>query len=77
MLPAALRTCDSTGVLVVGAVAYTIRNVAALGIGALSLATNGMATYQDCEHGFSVNCGTDAAGDALSVADFGLDFWPV
>jgi hypothetical protein len=47
--------------------------VDALGIGALSLATNGIETYQDCEHGFTTNCGIDAAGDALSLADFGLD----
>ena len=45
------------------------------GIGALSLATNGIATYQDCDNGreLTVNCGVDAAGDALSLADFGLD----
>ena len=59
----------------VGAVARTIRDVAALGIGALSLATNVIATWHDCDNGreFTVNCGVDAAGDDLSVADFGLD----
>jgi hypothetical protein len=58
-----------------GAIACTICDVAALGIGTLSLATNGVETWQDCENGheLTVNCGVDAAGDALSVADFGLD----
>jgi hypothetical protein len=61
--------------LVVGAIACTICDVAALGIGTLSLATNGVETWQGCENGreLTVKCGVDAAGDALSVADFGLD----
>jgi RHS repeat-associated protein len=69
----AIATGLTVTALVVGAVACTICDVAALGIGALSLATNGIETYQDCEHGFTTNCGIDAAGDALSLADFGLD----
>jgi hypothetical protein len=69
-----IATGLSIAALVVGAVACTICDVAALGIGALSLATNVAATWHDCENGreFTVSCGVDGAGDVLSVADFGL-----
>jgi hypothetical protein len=73
----AIATGLTVAALVVGAVACTICDVAALGIGALSLATNGIATYQDCDNGreLTVNYGVDATRDALSVADFGFNGW--
>jgi RHS repeat-associated protein len=69
-----IATGLTVAAIVVTAVACTVCDVVALGIGLASTAVSVAGTVNDCSNNklATATCGIDIAGDALSFADFGL-----